>query len=172
MKKKSLANARLVSLYARRFGKGQWSFIGPGSEKSGSLSKKTVHKESGTKLQKRCCWNSLRSDVQFSVLRLHCPEVISTSKGHSKLSILYAADQETIETIFRIIVSANQLSLYGAVAEICEEYESLHERTGRPVVPSQSSSSLVLSAIKTEVPLDSDDPAYKNFLLQQIWRTN
>ena len=31
----------------------------------------------------------------------------------------------------------------------------------------QSSSSLVLSAIKTEVPLDSDDPAYQNFLLQQ-----
>ena len=28
-----LANARLVSLYARRFGKGQKSFIGPGSEK-------------------------------------------------------------------------------------------------------------------------------------------
>ena len=28
-----LANARLVSLYARRFGKGQWSFIGPGSKK-------------------------------------------------------------------------------------------------------------------------------------------
>ena len=28
-----LANARLVSLYARNFGKGHWSFIGPGSEK-------------------------------------------------------------------------------------------------------------------------------------------
>ena len=28
-----LANARLVSLCPRRFGKGQWSFIGPGSEK-------------------------------------------------------------------------------------------------------------------------------------------
>ena len=28
-----LANAKLVSLYARRFGKGQWSFIGSGSEK-------------------------------------------------------------------------------------------------------------------------------------------
>ena len=28
-----LENARLVSLYARKFGKGQWSFIGPGSEK-------------------------------------------------------------------------------------------------------------------------------------------
>ena len=32
-----LANARLVSLYARKFGKGQCSFIGPGSEKSGIL---------------------------------------------------------------------------------------------------------------------------------------
>ena len=31
-----LANARRVSLYARRFGKRQWSFIGPGSEKKWS----------------------------------------------------------------------------------------------------------------------------------------
>ena len=32
--KECLANARLVSLYARRFGKGQMGpFIGPGSEK-------------------------------------------------------------------------------------------------------------------------------------------
>ena len=48
-----LANAKLVSLYARRFGKGQWSFIGPGSEKSGTLLKKTVHKESGSKIAER-----------------------------------------------------------------------------------------------------------------------
>ena len=34
-----LANARLVSLYARRFGKGQKSFIGPGSEKKWSSMK-------------------------------------------------------------------------------------------------------------------------------------
>ena len=89
------------------------------------------------------------------------------SKRHGRLSIHYAADQETIETIFRIIVSANQLSLYGAVAEICEEHESLHERKGRPVVMGQSSSSLALSVIKTEVPLDCDDPTYQNFLVQQ-----
>ena len=86
------------------------------------------------------------------------------SKGHGKLSIHYAADQETIETSFRIIVSANQLSVYGAVAEICEEYESLHEKTERPVVMVQS---IVLSAIKTEVSLESDDPADQKFLFQQ-----
>ena len=42
------------------------------------------------------------------------------SKGHGKPSIHYCADQATIEIIFRIIVSANQLSLYGAVANMCE----------------------------------------------------
>ena len=30
------SNARLVSLYAKRFGTGQWSFVGPGSEKKWS----------------------------------------------------------------------------------------------------------------------------------------
>ena len=50
---------------------------------------------------------------------------------------------------------------------MCEEYESLHERTGRPVVMGHSSSSLVLRVIKTELPLDCDDPANQDLLLQQ-----
>ena len=33
MKKNAWSNAKLASLYAIRFGKGQWSLIGPGSEK-------------------------------------------------------------------------------------------------------------------------------------------
>ena len=76
------------------------------------------------------------------------------SKGHGKMSIHYAAHQETIETIFRLIVSANQFSLYGAVADMCEEYETLRDRSGQPIVTGESSSSLVLSVIKTEVVLD------------------
>ena len=35
MKKNVWQMLELVSLYARKFGKGQWSFIGPGSEKKG-----------------------------------------------------------------------------------------------------------------------------------------
>ena len=46
-----------------------------------------------------------------------------------------------------------------------EEYESFHDRSGRrDTVMGQS---IVLSEIKTETPLESDDPAYQNFLLQQ-----
>ena len=163
-----LANDKLVSQYARRFGKGQWSFIGPGSEKKWYC----ISEDSPQGI-----WDHIAEKMLVEFAESDCPIFRATSplssrgrlksKGHGKLSIHWAAELETIETIFRIIVSANQLSLYGAIAEICEEYETLHERTGRPVVMGQSSSSPVQSVIKTEVPLDCDDPANQDLLLQQ-----
>ena len=84
-----------------------------------------------------------------------------TSKGHVQLSIHFAADQETIETIFRIIVFASQLSLYGAVANMYEKCESL------PLVRCVMGQSIVLNEIKAEVPLENDDQTYHNFLLQR-----
>ena len=50
---------------------------------------------------------------------------------------------------------------------MCEEYETVHDRTEQPVVGGQSSSSFVPSVIKTEIPLDCDDRARKDLLLQQ-----
>ena len=162
-----LANALLVSLYARRFVKGQWSFIGPGSEKKWNSIKEDSPQGICDKIAERMLLEFAESGCPIFRATTPLSRGPLKSKKHDKLSIHYAADQETIETIFRTIVSANQLSLYGAVAEMCEEYESLHERTGRLVVMGHSSSSIVLSAIKTEVSLESDDPAYQNFLLQQ-----
>ena len=49
---------------------------------------------------------------------------------------------------------------------MCEECESLHDRSRQPdVVMGQS---IVLSEIKTEVPLENDDPAYQNFSIAAI----
>ena len=119
-----LANARLVSLYARKFGKGQWSFIGPGSEKK----RYSMKQDSPQGI-----WDKLAEKMLIEIAESGCPNFRATtplsrgqlkSKGHGKLSIHFAAVQETIETIFRIIVSANQLCLYGAVAEMFEEYET------------------------------------------------
>ena len=119
-------------------------------------------------------WDHIAEKMLLEFSECTCPTLRATtplsrgklrSKGHGKLSIHYCADQATIETIFRIIVSANQLSLYGAVANMCEEYETPHDRSGQlDVLMGQS---IVLSAIKTEVSLESDDPAYQNFVLQQ-----
>ena len=52
------------------------------------------------------------------------------SKGGGKLSIHFCADGDTIETVFRTIISVNQLSIFGAVSDLCEEYSSCQTRTG------------------------------------------
>ena len=134
--------------------------------KSGTRSVKTVHKEYGTIWQKGCCWNSQKAGTQFSVLQVHCPEVDSKAKVMVNCRYTMQPIWKRLR-LLHIIVSANQLSLYGAIAEICDVYETLHERTERPAMMGQSSSSLALSVIKTEVALNCDDLANKDLLLQQ-----
>ena len=166
-KEECLANAKVVKVLAKKFGIGQWSFIGPGSEKKWY----SMEENSPQRI-----WDHIAEKMLVEFTESGCPIFRATtplsrsklrSKGHGELSIHHAADLETIETIFRIIVSANQLSLYGTVANMCEKYETLQDRSGQPVVEGQSSSSLVLSVIKTEAPLNSDDHAHKDLLLQR-----
>ena len=77
--KECLASARLVSLYAKKFGEGQWSFIGPGSEKKRYSMKEDSPQRIGDNLAEKMLIE-FAEDVQFSVLRLHCPEVNSKAK--------------------------------------------------------------------------------------------
>ena len=71
------------------------------------------------------------------------------SKGGGKLSIHFCADQGTIETVFRTIVSVNHLSIYGAVSDLCEECKTYHVETGRPVLAGQSDPFFVPTVMKT-----------------------
>ena len=131
-KKDCESNAQLVSLFARRFGAGQWSFLGPGPEKKwSSISEDSPQGE----------WDKMAEKIMITLAESGHPVFRATSplsrgvlksKGGGKLSIHYCADLETITTVFRTVTSVNQLSLCGAVAEMCEECESYHE--GRPVV--------------------------------------
>ena len=160
-----VANAKVVSILAKKFGIGQWAFIGPGSEKKWhSMEENSPHGILGSHRGKDAV--GIRRK-RMSIFRATTPLSRGQlkSKGHGKLSIHFAADQETIEIIFRIIVFANQLRLYGAVANLCEEFESLHDRSGQlDVLMGQS---IVLSEIKAEVPLENDIPSHQNLLLQR-----
>ena len=157
-KEECLANARVVKVLAKKFGIGQWSFIGPGSEKKWY---------SGEEDSPQGAWDHIADEMllEFAesghpIFRATTPLSRGTlkSKVHGKLSIHFTGDYPTIETIFRIIVSANQLSLYGAVANICEEFEAHQDRSGElDVLMGQS---IVFSEIKTEVPLQNDDPSH------------
>ena len=89
--------------------------------KSGTPSNRTVTRNLG-----QYCGKDVGGIRRKRMSNFPCYDSIvqrSTQARTCKLSTHLAADLETIETIFRIIVSANQLSHYGAVAEMCEEYE-------------------------------------------------
>ena len=92
-----------------------------------------------------------RSTIPFS-------RGVLKSKGGGKLSIHYCADPGMIETVFRTIISVNQLSIYGAVSDLCDEYRICPVRTGRLVLAEQSDPLFVPRVMKTHIPL-TDDPA-------------
>ena len=120
-KDECLTNAESVKVLARRFGIGQWSFIGPSSEKKWYSSENSP----------QGAWDNIAEQMLLEFAESGHPTFRATtplsrcilkSKGRGKLSKHFAADQDTIDTIYRIILSINQLiSVYGAVAAVCEE---------------------------------------------------
>ena len=90
---------------------------------------------------------------------------ILKSKGRGKLSIHFAADVDTVDTIYRIILSVNQLSVYGAVATICEEFETHQDGSGEPKI--LMGQLIVLGEIKAEAPLQNENPMNDQIIWQQ-----
>ena len=163
-KDECLANAGVVKVLARRFGVGQWSFIGPGSEKKWYSAENSP----------QGAWDNIAEEMLLEFAESGHPTFRATtplsrgqlkSKGRGKLSIHFAADDFTIDTIFRIILSVNQLSVYGAVAALCEEFESHQDGSEEPEI--LMGQSIVLGEIKAEVPLQNEDSMNDQILWQQ-----
>ena len=132
-KEQCLKDADYVKTFAKRFGIGQWSFIGPGSEKKWYPSENSPQGE----------WDHIAEDMLLLFAESGHPIFRSTtplsrrqlkSKGKRKVSIHFTADQDTVDTIYRINLSVNKLSVYGAVAAMCEEFEDHQDRTVQPVI--------------------------------------
>ena len=151
-KDECLKNANIVKTFAGRFGIGQWSFIGPGRGAWDHIAEAMLLEfaESGHSI--------FRATTPLSRGQLK-------SKGRGKLSIHFTADQDTVDTIYRIILSVNQLSDYGAVAAICEEFEDHQDRTGQLV--KMVGQSIVLGEVKAETLVHDEDPRKDQIIWQQ-----
>ena len=163
-KAECLKNADFVKTFAKRFGIGQWSFIGPGSEKKWYPSENSP----------QGAWDHVAEEMLLLFAESGHPIFRSTtplsrgklkSKGKGKVSIHFSADQDTVDTIYRIILSVNRLSVYGAVAAICEEFEDHQDRTGQPVI--LVGQSIVLGEVEAEVPVHDEDPRNDQIFWQQ-----
>ena len=153
-----------VSIYAKRFSPGRWSFLGPGSEKK-------WHSTLDCKPQGE--WDRVAELMMLKFGESRHPVFPSTSPlsrevlkstGGGQISIHFCTDEGTIETVFHTVVSVDQLSIYGAVSDLCDECKSCHVRTGRLVLVGQSDPLFVpTSVMKTPTPL-TDDHAQEDLL--------
>ena len=151
------SNAKLVSLFARRFGAGQWSFLGPGSEKSGILSVKIVHKVNGTKWQKRWCWH----------LRDHYPEECSKAKAVENCRSTVVSTKKRLKLFFTQLLPWISSAFTEQSQKCVKKMNPFMMERRKFVVGRQSSSSFVPSMIKTNMPLNDDDPTHQEFLFQK-----
>ena len=155
-----------MKTFAKRFGIGQWSFIVPGSEKKWYPSENSPQGAS----------DHVAEDMLLRVAESGHPIFRATtplsrgqlkSKGKGKVSIHFSADTDTTDTIYRIILSVNQLSIYGAVAAICDEYEGQPDNTGEPVI--LEGQSIVLGKVKAEA-LAREEFEDSNIILQKYFQ--
>ena len=158
------AYADFVKTFVERFGIGQCSFFGTGSEKKWYFSKNSS----------QGAWDHIAEDMflEFAesghlVFRATTPLSRGhlKSKGRGKLSLHFTADQFTVDTIYRNILSVNQLSVFGAVVAICEEFEDHQHGTGQPVI--LVGQSIDLGDVKAENLVHDEDPRNDQIIWQQ-----
>ena len=98
-----MANSQTVAEYARRFAHGDWS-TWPNGEWDRVAEDMVINfSESGHPVFRGS------SALERGALR---------SKDKGKLSIHFCDDDDTAELVLRTLISVNQLSIYGAVAEM------------------------------------------------------
>ena len=160
------SSAQFVSLYAKIFSAGQWSFFGPGSEERWYSTHEYSPQGEWVRIAEQMMIEFRESG--HPVFRATSPlsRGVLKSKGGGKLSIHFCADPGTIQTVLCTIISVNQLSFHGAVSDMCEKCDTCHDRTLRLVVAGKCDPLFVPSVMKTNIPL-IDDPTQEEDLLQR-----
>ena len=111
-----LKNAKTIKEYAEIFLRCHWSFLAPGSEKKwygtcddkpdGFLDRTLLRGDSGHPIF-RCTSALERGDLR--------------SKGGGKTSVHFNGSTKNIELLFQVVISVNEVSIDGAVADMIEE---------------------------------------------------
>ena len=163
-----IANATLVSVFAKRFPAGRWSFLGPGSKTKSYSTNKERPGGKWDQVAELMMMMMKFGEGGHPVFRATSPFSRERSKAKEVDNYLYTSvPMVMIETVFRTIISVNQLSVYGAVSDLCEEYSSCQTRTGRPVVAEQSDPLFAPADLLIMTPTPSIEILAQENLLQK-----
>ena len=125
-----VSNWEKVTGWAKRFSQGHWTFVGPGDEKKwyGTLLYTSEGKWDSTATQMVERFKDTRHPVFKSISALSRGIM---KKKHNRDTIHFNADASNTELLFRIVHSVNQLRIYGAVSNWCEQFRLDRGRKGK-----------------------------------------
>ena len=162
-----IANALRVTEYARTFTQGHRSFLGPGSEKKWYGTR--VNKPDGER-------DKIAEGMMLNFAESGHPVFRATSalgrgemkrKRTGKKSFHFNGCDETIEWILRTGISINQLSVYGAAADLCKEMARDSSGAGKPAANENVESMVTPTEFPIAYPVSQTDAEEQRELLRE-----
>ena len=110
----------------------EWSFLEPGSEETwyGTYTDKPDGSWDQTAQNMMANFSGSGQPIFRASSAFERGEL--RSKGGGKKSIHFNGSHENIELLLRTVISANQLSVYGAIADLCNELPEDLWAPGKP----------------------------------------
>ena len=118
-------SANLVSIYARRFSPGRWSFLGPGSERKWYSSCNERPRGELDRVAELMMIKFGEADTQFSVPRFHCPEERSKAKVVQNYQYTSALMGKRLKLLFA--------QLFMFISSVSTEQSRMCVRNTKPV---------------------------------------
>ena len=141
-----------VSKYARRFPCGRWSFLRPVSDKK--LYKTCSDKPDGN-WDRTAEMMILQLNTEAGHQHFRASSALERrdleSREHGKTFTHFNDNEGNIELLLRTVISVNQLSIYGFLADWCK-------KTGTKTHP------------KSQPPPLTDQKAQEHFIQKKYWR--
>ena len=145
-----------IEEYVRRFLRGHWSFSGPASEKKWYATYTTKPNGCWDRTSEKMMQNFQRSGhlVFRETSALERGELRSKESG--KKSIHVNGSTQNIELLLQIVISVNQLSLYGAAAHLIKELPDDPRAPGKHVALGQMEQEIITLPPFAEVQADDE----------------
>ena len=166
-----IAKSTLVSLFAKRFPAGHWSFLVSGSEKKWYSTYLDRRQGEWDRVAQLMVMKFGERDTQFSVLRVHCPRNTQKQRRWKTVNTLLRRWRNDWN-IFPSIFFLNQLSIYGAVSDLCDEYWACQARTARPVLAGQYDPLFEPASLLVTTPAPSTEHPAQEDSIAKVQRTS
>ena len=138
-------------------------FQGLDPRRNGTEPMSTNRMENGIKLLKACCSTSPKAGHPVFRASSALERGELKSKGRGMKTMHSNSIDETIELILRTIISVNQLSIYGAAADLCKELaRDSPPSAGKPTANENLESMLIPTEFPAATDMDVQETCSEN----------